>query len=94
MTTAGPDWLAWLREYAAAARRFIGEDDVTASDDELELYTIKMALYARALTLFEGTIILLENDKQLNYRIHSRGVIEAAIYLMALSAACRWVRRS
>jgi hypothetical protein len=43
-----------------------------------------MALYARALTLFEGAKLLIENDRQLDFRVHARGVIEATMYLIAL----------
>lgn len=79
------DWLKWLRDYAAAAGQLIKEDDIDpGSEAARELSVVKMALYARALTLFEGAILLLENEKQLDFRIHSRGVIEAAIYLLAL----------
>lgn len=79
------EWLAWMNDYVDAARRFISEDPVdVASDEERELIALKMALYARALTLFEGALLLLENDRQLDFRIHSRGVLEATMYLIAL----------
>jgi len=55
-----------------------------SSEEERELVAIKLAFFARALTLFEGALLLLENDWQLDFRIHSRGVIEAAMYLIAL----------
>lgn len=52
-----------------------------------------MALYARALTLFEGALLLLENDRQLDFRIQSRGVIEATMYLIALDRTPAFVAR-
>ena len=78
-------WLAWMNDYVDAARQFTSEDPVdVASDEERELIALKMALYVRALTLFEGALLLLENDRQLDFRIHSRGVLEATMYLIAL----------
>ncbi|MER8808245.1 DUF5677 domain-containing protein [Mesorhizobium australicum] len=78
-------WLAWMRDYVDAARRFAAEDAVdVSSEEERELVATKMALFARALTLFEGALLLLENDRQLDFRIHSRGVIEATMYLITL----------
>nr|WP_222857966.1 DUF5677 domain-containing protein [Rhizobium cauense] len=74
-----------MNDYVDAAKRFISEDPVdVASEEERELIALKMALYARALTLFEGALLLLENDRQLDFRIHSRGVLEATMYLIAL----------
>lgn len=52
--------------------------------DQRELVALKSALYARALTLFEGSLGLWEQDRQIDFRIHARGVIEAAMYLIAL----------
>jgi uncharacterized protein DUF5677 len=79
------DWLAWLRDYASTAKRFTEEDSVAvASEEERELVAIKAALYARALTLFEGALLLIENDRHLDFRVHSRGVIEAAMHLISL----------
>lgn len=87
-------WLAWMNDYVDAARRFISEDPVdVASDEERELIALKMALYARALTLFEGALLLLENDRQLDFRIHSRGVLEATMYLIALDRSPAFVAR-
>ncbi|RTE89031.1 DUF5677 domain-containing protein [Bradyrhizobium sp. LVM 105] len=87
-------WLAWMNDYVDAARRFISEDPVdVASDEERELIALKMALYARALTLFEGALLLLENDRQLDFRIHSRSVIEATMYLIALDRNPDFVAR-
>jgi len=78
-------WLAWMNDYVDAARRFTSEDPIdVASDEERELIALKMALYARALTLFEGALLLLENDRQLDFRIQSRGVLEATMSLIAL----------
>ncbi|KAB2803593.1 hypothetical protein F9L06_02915 [Brucella anthropi] len=86
--------MAWMRDYVNAARRFTAEDPVdVSSEDERELVAIKAALYARALTLFEGTLLLLENDRQLDFRIQSRGVIEAAMYLIALDRNPAFVTR-
>ena len=89
-----PSWIAWMRDYAAAARRFVAEDQIeVSSEEERELVAIKMALYARALTLFEGALLLLENDRQLDFRIQSRGVIEATMYLIALDRNPAFVAR-
>jgi hypothetical protein len=75
------DWIAWMRDYVDAARRFIAEDLIeVSSEEERELVAVKAALYARALTLFEGALLLIENDRQLDFRIQSRGVIEATMY--------------
>lgn len=80
-----PEWITWLRDYVAAARRFTEEEPLpVSSEEERELIAIKAALYARALTLFNGALFLIENDRQLDFRIQSRGVIEAAMYLIAL----------
>lgn len=58
------DWIAWMRDYADAAQRFTAEDPVGVwTEEERELVAIKTALYARALTLFEGALLLLENDR-------------------------------
>jgi hypothetical protein len=78
-------WIAWLRNYAKTATRFTVEEPVQVStEEERELVAIKAALFARALTLFEGAVLLIENDRQLDFRIQSRGVIEAVMYLIAL----------
>ena len=83
--TIGPDWLQWLADFASAAERFTAEEPVPVStDEEHELVAVKMALYARALTLFDGAKLLIENDRQLDFRIHARGIIEATMYLIAL----------
>jgi len=74
-----------MRDYAATANRFLCEEPISVlAEAEQELLAIKAALYARALTLFEGALLLIENDRQFDFRIHSRGVIEATIYLIAL----------
>lgn len=87
-------WFAWMNDYVDAARRFASEDPVdVASEEERELIALKMALYARALTLFEGALLLLENDRQLDFRIHSRGVIEGTMYLIALDRNPAFVAR-
>lgn len=89
-----PSWIAWMRDYAAAARRFVAEDSIeVASEEERELVAIRAALYARALTLFEGALLLIENDRQLDFRIQSRGVIEATMYLIALDRNPDFVTR-
>lgn len=78
-------WIEWLRDYVATANRFVQDHSIeVASDEEREQVSIKAALYARALTLCEGALLLIENDRQLDFRIHARGVIEAAMYLIAL----------
>ncbi|ABC90802.1 hypothetical protein RHE_CH02017 [Rhizobium etli CFN 42] len=86
------EWITWLRDCAAAAKRFMAEDAVpVATEEERQLVSIKMALYARALSLFEGSLLFIENDRQLDFRIHSRGVIEAAMYLIALDRSPSFV---
>lgn len=88
------EWVAWMRDYVDAARRFAAEDPVdVSSEEEREIVAIKAALYARALTLFEGALLLLENDRQLDFRIQSRGVIEATMYLIALDRNPAFVAR-
>lgn len=83
-----------MRDYVDAARRFAAEDPVdVSSEEEREIVAIKAALYARALTLFEGALLLLENDRQLDFRIQSRGVIEATMYLIALDRNPAFVAR-
>jgi hypothetical protein len=83
-----------MRDYAAAARRFVAEDPIAvSSEEERELVAIKAALYARALTLFEGALLLIENDRQVDFRIQSRGVIEATMYLIALDRNPGFVTR-
>jgi hypothetical protein len=78
----------------AAAKRFVAEDPIAAfADEERELVAVKAALYARALTLFEGALLLIENDRQLDFRIQSRGVIEATMYLIALDRNPAFVAR-
>lgn len=43
-----PSWIAWMRDYATAARRFVAEDPIeVASEEERELVAIRAALYAR-----------------------------------------------
>jgi hypothetical protein len=43
-----PSWIAWMRDYAAAARRFVAEDPIAVvSEEERELVAIRAALYAR-----------------------------------------------
>jgi hypothetical protein len=80
-----PDWIVWMRDYVLAAERFTQEEPVPVSSErDQELVAVKAALYARALTLFEGALLLLEYDRQLDFCIHSRGVVEAAMYLIAL----------
>lgn len=87
-------WIAWMRDYKAAARRLVAEDPIEfSSEEERELVAIKMALYARALTLFEGALLLLENDRQLDFRIQSRSVVEATMYLIALDRNPAFVAR-
>lgn len=87
-------WIEWLRDYVAAATRFTQEDPVeVASEDERELVAIKAALYARALTLCEGALLLIENDRQLDFRVHTRGVIEAVMHLIALDRDASFVTK-
>jgi hypothetical protein len=88
------DWIAWMRDYVDAARRGAAEDPIeVSSEEERELVAIKAALYARALTLFEGALLLIENDRQLDFRVQSRGVIEATMYLIALDRNPAFVTR-
>lgn len=83
--TVSADWIGWLRDYASTATRFTEEDTIAvATEEERELVAIKAALYARALTLFQGALLLIEHDRQLDFRVHSRGVVEVTMYLIAL----------
>ncbi len=69
-----------MRRYAACADSFLREShEVPAGEAEAELFAIKTALYARALTLFDTTRLLLEDDRQLDGRIQARGVIETVM---------------
>jgi Family of unknown function (DUF5677) len=89
-----PEWITWLRDYAVTARRFTEEAPIhVSSEEERELVAIKAALYARALTLFEGALLMIDNDRDLDFRIHSRGVIEAAMYLIALDRNAAFVEK-
>jgi hypothetical protein len=37
-----PHWIAWMRDYAAAARRFVAEDPIeVSSEEERELVAIR-----------------------------------------------------
>jgi len=79
-------WIQWIRDYVAAAELFIQEEPIpVATEEERELVALKLALFARALTLLQGCLLLIENDRQLDFRIHARGVIEATMYLIALN---------
>lgn len=60
---------------------------------ERELVAIKAALYARALTLFDGALLMIENDRQLDFRVQSRGVIESAMYMIALDRDPAYVEK-
>lgn len=87
-------WIQWLRDYTTAATRLTREDSLeVASEGERELVAIECALYARALTLCEGALFLIENDRQLDFRIHSRGAIEAVMHLIALDRDATFVTR-
>jgi hypothetical protein len=87
-------WIEWLRDYLRAATRFTEEAPVkVASDEERELVAIKAALYARALTLCQGALLLIENDRQLDFRVHTRSVIEAVMYLIALDRDAAFVTK-
>lgn len=78
--TLEAQWIQWIRDYVAAAAIFIQEDPIpVTTEDEHELIALKLALFARALTLLEGC-----HDRQLDFRIHARGIIEATMYLIAL----------
>jgi hypothetical protein len=67
-------WIGWLRDYVPVATRYTQEDPIeVASNEERELVAIKAALYARALTLCQGALLLIENDRQLDFRVHTRG---------------------
>lgn len=80
-----PEWLQWMVDFRKAAERLVAEDPVEPSTpEEVELTGTKIALYARAITIFGTLILLAENDLQLDLRIHSRALIETAIYLLAL----------
>lgn len=89
-----PDWIAWMQDYVATANCFVEEEPIPVlSEDERKLLAIKMALYARALTLFQGALLLIENDRQLDFRVLSRGVIEAVMYLIALDRDPAWIEK-
>lgn len=93
-TTQTELWIGWLRDYLAVATRFTEEDPIeVASDEERELLAIKAALYARALTLCQGALLLIENDRQLDFRVHTRGAIEAVMYLIALDRDAAFVAK-
>ena len=78
-------WHDWMHRYAETADRFLAEPfPAQESETAEELNAIKTALYARALTVFDTTRLLLQADRQLDGRIHSRAAIEAAMYLLAL----------
>lgn len=86
-------WLDWLRDYISVAERFVEEDPIeTDTFVETELLSLKTAVFARVLALFTGTTRLLEHDLELDVRIHARGVIEAAIYLVALDRDPEFIR--
>jgi hypothetical protein len=92
--TLDTDSLQWRRDYVATAERFIDEDPVPfESDEHGELLSVKHALYARILTLFQGALLLIENDRQLDFRSHARGVIEATIYLLHLDQHPEFIQR-
>ncbi|RST80584.1 hypothetical protein EJC49_24565 [Aquibium carbonis] len=83
-----------LRDYVTVAIQFTQEDPIhVASNEERELVAIKAALYARALTLCQGSLLLIENDRQLDFRVHTRGVIEAVMYLIALDRDAAFVTK-
>jgi hypothetical protein len=85
MSDLPDEWIVWMQDYAGACRRFTEEEPTTVSTDEArEIVAIRSALYARALTLFEGALLPLENDRQLDFRIHARTVIKSTMYLIAL----------
>jgi len=93
-TARSDAWIDWLRDYVAAATRFTQEDPVeVTAENERELVAIKAALYARALTLCEGALLLIENDRQLDFRVHTRGVIEAVMHLIALDRDATFVTK-
>ncbi|MFB6419030.1 hypothetical protein [Bradyrhizobium tunisiense] len=86
------EWFTWLRDYSATVRRFAKEDPIGVSFmEERELVAINAALYARALTLFDGALLMIENDRQLDFRVQSRGVIESAMYMIPLNRAPAYV---
>lgn len=78
-------WFNWLRNYIEAADVFLQEEATPVeTEEERELLAIKLSLYARSLSLLQGCLLLIENDRQLDFRSHARGIIEAAIYLIAI----------
>ena len=86
-TRVAPEWSAWMRDFEDLAGRLLNEAALEPkSDDEAELISVKSALYARALTVFSTLIVLADLDKQLDLRIHSRALVEAALFLPALDA--------
>lgn len=79
------EWIDWLCRYIEVAELFLQEDATPVeTDEELKLLATKLSLYARSLSLLQGCVLLIENDRQLDFRSHARGVIEASIYLIAV----------
>jgi hypothetical protein len=80
-----PAWLAWLADFERVSRRIAETLTVSCDDDNAaERQSLRFALYARALTLVRTCRLLAEGDKLLDFRIHTRGVLECAMHLEAL----------
>src|SRR6266436_457372 len=79
-----PPWLSWLLDFRAAASELISTATAEPSTEgDLELQSIRFALYARALTLFDTACLLAQNDKLLDIRNYCRGIVECAIHMAA-----------
>jgi hypothetical protein len=87
------EWTALMLDLANAALRFTKEHPLSVSPEQRESVALKAALYARALTLFEGTLALWQQDRQLDFRIHARGIVEATMYLIALDRDAGFIER-
>lgn len=79
-----PLWMSWLLDFRTAAHELIKKTTAKPSnEDATELQSMRFALYARALSLFDTACLLAQNDKLLNLRISCRGITECAIHMAA-----------
>ena len=88
-----PPWLNWLRDFRVAASGLILKATAESSNEaDQELQSMKFALYARALTLFDTACLLAENDKLLDLRSSCRGIIECAMHMDAAQSKPDYVK--
>jgi hypothetical protein len=79
------EWLCWMKDIAAVLEEILQEDPIEVeSEDNMLATRIKMAVFARVVTFFEGALLLAEHDRTLDMRAHARMVIESTIYMVAL----------